>query len=155
MAVSFMSMLLGICVSYFNRTERVANLLETSMLLMNKCRLWVRTITVNLYYNKCNITYYYVFASGERYNNVVGHVDSESAMKREVVHRLCLGDMSRSELIRRLSYAESEVSARNNPAFMLYNVLNSINSSIYLTFTTVCKKVQEITHLPVYTAHTH
>ncbi|CAB4039274.1 E3 ubiquitin- ligase UBR2-like, partial [Paramuricea clavata] len=49
---------------------------------------------------------------GERYNAVVGQVDSESELRREVIHRLCLGDMSRSELMRGLPLTESEYQRR-------------------------------------------
>jgi hypothetical protein len=48
--------------------------------------------------------------AGERYNTVVGQADSESELRREVIHRLCLGDMSRSELMQGLPSSESEVS---------------------------------------------
>jgi hypothetical protein len=56
-----------------------------------------------------NLTYFFACV-GERYSTVVGQVESESELRREIIHRLCLGDMSRSELMRGLPLSESEVS---------------------------------------------
>ena len=51
----------------------------------------------------------YCVDTGERYKTVVGQADEDSELKREIIHRLCLGDMSRSELLRGLPLSDSEV----------------------------------------------
>ncbi|XP_028395905.1 E3 ubiquitin-protein ligase UBR2-like [Dendronephthya gigantea] len=49
---------------------------------------------------------------GERYDSTIGQVENEVELKREVIHRLCLGNLSRSELMRGLPLSESEYQRR-------------------------------------------
>ena len=46
---------------------------------------------------------------GERHKYNVGQVDASSYLRREVIHRLALGTMSRSELLLGLPVPDAEV----------------------------------------------
>ncbi|XP_046847314.1 E3 ubiquitin-protein ligase UBR2-like [Xenia sp. Carnegie-2017] len=59
---------------------------------------------------------------GERYNSTIGIVDKDSEVRREIIHRLCLGDVSRSELFRGLSFVESEYERRGE----IDGIINSV-----------------------------